>query len=198
MTLSHTHTPTLTLTTHIHTRTHTPPSPHTHTHPSPHTHTHTHSILDGQVRVYHGSRSFSDLVDYIEEEKWKSEDPVPWWRSPTATQYVVHTHTHRHCALSVCVVCCVCVCAYVHTHTHCLECLIQDKTFSTFSWSLTVPLNFDIDSTSCLRYTCMDCRMTIVISVHTHTHTHLVTHTQLHPFPKTPQTLHLIEKRNMN
>ena len=45
-----------------------------------------HRIKDGEVRVYQSARSYSDLVEYVEEQLWKNVDPVPWWRSPTASQ----------------------------------------------------------------------------------------------------------------
>ena len=85
------------------------------------------------MRVYHGSRSFSDLVDYVEDQKWQNDDPVPWWRSPTATQYVVCfeclnllTSRMSHSVLSLIeyLVYCICIpivtaiCPHIQTHIH--------------------------------------------------------------------------------
>lgn len=41
-------------------------------------------IMDGEVRQYYESRSLKELKGYVEEETWKEQDPIPWWRSPTA------------------------------------------------------------------------------------------------------------------
>jgi thiol-disulfide isomerase/thioredoxin len=41
-------------------------------------------IHEGEVRAYSGSRVLSDLQSFVEGEEWKEQEPLPWWRSPTA------------------------------------------------------------------------------------------------------------------
>jgi len=42
-------------------------------------------ISDGVVRIYSEQRTLVRLIEYVEEKQWKEVDPIPWWRSPTAT-----------------------------------------------------------------------------------------------------------------
>jgi hypothetical protein len=42
--------------------------------------------MDGEVRPYSESRALEELKNFIEKESWKEQDPIPWWRSPTAPQ----------------------------------------------------------------------------------------------------------------
>ena len=44
------------------------------------------SIKDGEVRVYTGDRIVNELVSFIKEEKWRDDDPISYWKSPTAPQ----------------------------------------------------------------------------------------------------------------
>ena len=42
--------------------------------------------MDGEVRQYYEGRSLDELKDYVKEKSWENQDPIPWWRSPTAPQ----------------------------------------------------------------------------------------------------------------
>ncbi|XP_013794222.1 thioredoxin-related transmembrane protein 1-like [Limulus polyphemus] len=39
-------------------------------------------VIDGQFRQYRGSRDKVSFINFIEEKKWSSIDPVSWWQSP--------------------------------------------------------------------------------------------------------------------
>lgn len=44
------------------------------------------SVKDGIFRVYRGSRDANELVSYIDDKKWESEEPLPWYKSPNSFQ----------------------------------------------------------------------------------------------------------------
>jgi len=41
-------------------------------------------VKDGEFRVYSGGRSKTDFIDYVEKEKWKTDEVLPGWKHPTA------------------------------------------------------------------------------------------------------------------
>lgn len=41
-------------------------------------------VKDGEFRVYSGSRNEKEFIDYVEKEKWKTEEVLPGWKNPTA------------------------------------------------------------------------------------------------------------------
>ena len=40
------------------------------------------SVFNGEFRQYHGPRTLDDFMSFVEEEKWKEVDPIPWWKAP--------------------------------------------------------------------------------------------------------------------
>ena len=38
------------------------------------------SVKDGEFRVYSGSRNEKEFIDYVEKEKWKTEEVLPGWK----------------------------------------------------------------------------------------------------------------------
>ena len=37
-------------------------------------------VKDGEFRVYSGSRNEKEFIDYVEKEKWKTEEVLPGWK----------------------------------------------------------------------------------------------------------------------
>ena len=46
------------------------------------------SVRNGEFRVYRGSRTENDIISFVDDQKWKEVEPVPWYFSPSAVQYV--------------------------------------------------------------------------------------------------------------
>ncbi|XP_034243920.1 thioredoxin-related transmembrane protein 1 [Thrips palmi] len=41
-------------------------------------------VLNGEFRQYHGSRDKESFMSFIEQQKWKTLDPIPSWKSPAS------------------------------------------------------------------------------------------------------------------
>jgi len=41
-------------------------------------------VKEGEFRVYSGGRNKVDFIDYVEKEKWKTDEVLPGWKNPTA------------------------------------------------------------------------------------------------------------------
>lgn len=46
-------------------------------------------VNNGEFRQYKGSRDKESFMSYIEDEKWKAVEAVPWWKSPSSVQMSV-------------------------------------------------------------------------------------------------------------
>ena len=40
------------------------------------------SAMHGEFRLYKEKRKLDDLVEFIEQKKWETIEPVPSWKSP--------------------------------------------------------------------------------------------------------------------
>uniref|UniRef100_A0A1B6KAL8 Thioredoxin-related transmembrane protein 1 n=1 Tax=Graphocephala atropunctata TaxID=36148 RepID=A0A1B6KAL8_9HEMI len=49
-------------------------------------------VLNGEFRQYRGARDKESFISFIEEDKWKSVDPIPGWKSPASFQMSVVSH----------------------------------------------------------------------------------------------------------
>lgn len=47
------------------------------------------SVNNGEFRQYKGSRDKESFMSFIEDEKWKDVEAVPWWKSPSSVQMSV-------------------------------------------------------------------------------------------------------------
>jgi hypothetical protein len=50
---------------------------------------HSVSVLNGEFRQYRGARDKDAFISFVEEEKWKSIDAIPSWKSPASVQMSV-------------------------------------------------------------------------------------------------------------
>ncbi|KAK2148396.1 hypothetical protein LSH36_500g02040 [Paralvinella palmiformis] len=41
-------------------------------------------VRNGKFRVYRGPRTENDIISFVDDEKWKEVEPVPWYISPSA------------------------------------------------------------------------------------------------------------------
>ncbi|XP_046675366.1 thioredoxin-related transmembrane protein 1-like isoform X2 [Homalodisca vitripennis] len=46
-------------------------------------------VLNGEFRQYRGARDKESFISFIEEDKWKSVDAIPGWKSPASFQMSV-------------------------------------------------------------------------------------------------------------
>jgi hypothetical protein len=45
--------------------------------------------MNGEFRQYRGARDKDAFISFVEEEKWKTIDAIPGWKSPASVQMSV-------------------------------------------------------------------------------------------------------------